>query len=113
MGSPFSFFIYLGNFQEGLHVALSRAQVANSFKGIYVSGIEMSHLLYVDDVIILVDWDAENANRILCILRCFYMSSGLKINLHKCKLIGVGVLYNQFVDVANRIGCAPARGGNL
>lgn len=93
--------------KDGLHFALTRAQEANIFVGVSISVTEMSHLLNVDDVMILADWDPENAKRIIQIIISFYMVSSLRINLHKNKLMRVGVSYNQIVEVANRIGCAP------
>lgn len=35
------------------------------------------------------------------------MASGLRINLYKNKLIGVGVSFNQVECVARMMGCAP------
>ena len=39
----------------------------------------------------------------------FFLASGLKINLHKSKLIGVGVSFEQVEHVARKIGCAPVK----
>ena len=41
-------------------------------------------------------------------LRCFFLASSLKINLHKSKLIGVGVGYAIVEEVARLIGCAAS-----
>ena len=38
---------------EGLHVALPRSKMANVYKGISIGVIDMSHLLYGDDVILM------------------------------------------------------------
>ncbi|XP_023748340.1 uncharacterized protein LOC111896597 [Lactuca sativa] len=51
--------------------------------------------------------DPDNAKHILRILRCFYLDSGLKINLQKSKLIGVEVSYSQVEFVASRLVCTP------
>ena len=90
-------------------MALVRAQMANVFRGISISGIEISHLLYVDDVMLISSWDPENAKRLIRMLRCFFMASGLKINLHKSKLIGVGIPLSQVSSVADMIGCAVSK----
>ena len=84
---PFLFILAM----EGLHVALEMAQKANAFRGISIGRIEISHLIYTDDVVLLSPWSLDNAYYLVRILRCFYMDFGLKINLHKSKLIGVGV----------------------
>ncbi|XP_052625816.1 uncharacterized protein LOC128132862 [Lactuca sativa] len=102
--SPFLFILAM----EGLHIALMRARAGNALRGVSISGIEISHLLYADDVMLITPWDPENANRLLRILRCFYLASGLKINLLKSKLIGVGISFSNILVVANRIGCAAS-----
>ena len=80
--------------------------MANVFRGISISVIEISLLLYVDDVMLISSWDPENAKCLIRILRCFFMALGLKINLHKSKLIGVGIPLSQVSSVADIIGCA-------
>ncbi|KAL7604918.1 uncharacterized mitochondrial protein AtMg01250-like [Lactuca sativa] len=102
--SPFLFILAM----EGLHIALTRARAANAFRGVSISGTEISHLMYADDVMLIAPWDPENANCLLRILRCFFLASRLKINLLKSKLIGVGISYSQVLVVANRIGCAAS-----
>lgn len=74
---------------------------------ITISGIDMSHLFYAHDVVLLSLWDLENANWIIRILCCFYLASGLKINVYKTKFISAGVPYSQMEGVAYRLGCAP------
>ena len=82
---------------EGFHVALEEANRAGAFHGVTigVSGLHVSHLLYADDAVLFCDWGVENANRIIRIMRVFHLASGLKINLLKSKLIGVGVDYEE------------------
>ena len=80
--------------------------MGNAFRGISISRIKISHLLYVDDVMLVSSWDPENANCIIRILRCFYLAPGLKINLSKSKLIVGGILLSQVLVVADWISCA-------
>ncbi|GKF29170.1 hypothetical protein Tco_0095512, partial [Tanacetum coccineum] len=40
------------------------------------------------------------------VLNCFHLASGLKINIAKSQVLGVGVSQNVVVQAANRIGCA-------
>lgn len=93
---------------EGLHVALVRARLANVLRRISISGVEISYLLYADDVILVSFWDPENANRLIHILWCFYMVRGHKINLFKSKLIGVGTPFTHVSCVAYTIGCTTS-----
>lgn len=99
--SPFLFILAM----EGLHVAFDKAHLANVYHGITISGIDISHLFYVEDVVLLTLWDPEIANFIIRILQCFYLASARKINLYKSKLIGAGVHYSQVDVVAHRLGC--------
>nr|GFA44023.1 RNA-directed DNA polymerase, eukaryota [Tanacetum cinerariifolium] len=48
----------------------------------------------------------NNIQTLLSVLRCFYLASGLKIDLHKSKLMGIGVSSNVVADVASLIGCS-------
>ena len=50
-------------------------------------------------------WDTSNINTIVNVLKCFFLASGLKINLHKSKLMGIGIPHNEVVLAADSIGC--------
>nr|KAJ0214225.1 hypothetical protein LSAT_V11C400179530 [Lactuca sativa] len=55
------------------------------------NGPMLSQFIYADDVTVIGEWyemDLINLNRIL---RCFYIASGLKFNLHNSNIFGVGV----------------------
>ena len=77
--------------REGLHVAFLRARLAGVFRGISFGDIEISHLSYADDVVILSLWSLDDDNHIICILSSFFLDLSLKINLHKSRLIGAGI----------------------
>ncbi|GJR38800.1 RNA-directed DNA polymerase, eukaryota [Tanacetum coccineum] len=87
--SPFLFIIAM----EGLHMLIENAMNVSRIKGIEIdgSGIVLSHLFYADDVIFIGEWSEENVSNIVMLLQCFYLVSGLKINLSKCSLLGIGV----------------------
>lgn len=92
---------------EGLHVVLRKAHNSTLFRGISIIGIDISHLFYVDDVVFMSTWNPDNVSRIIHIFRCFYLASGLKINLQISKLIGVGVPFAQVELAARKVECAP------
>ncbi|PWA47507.1 RNA-directed DNA polymerase, eukaryota [Artemisia annua] len=104
--SPFLFVLAM----EGFHVGISEACRAGVFQGVSVgsSNIRISHLLYADDAILLCDWGVQNARRIIQMLRVFQLASGLKINLTKSKLIGIGVDYIEVHQIAEMIGCSAS-----
>nr|GEU76966.1 RNA-directed DNA polymerase, eukaryota [Tanacetum cinerariifolium]GEV82070.1 RNA-directed DNA polymerase, eukaryota [Tanacetum cinerariifolium] len=52
------------------------------------------------------EWSNNNIQTLLSVLRCFYLASGLKINLHKSKLMKIGVSSNVVAAAASLIGCS-------
>nr|GEZ00474.1 RNA-directed DNA polymerase, eukaryota [Tanacetum cinerariifolium] len=52
------------------------------------------------------EWNNNNIQTLLSVLRCFYLASSLKINLHKNKLMGIGVSSNVIAAAASLIGCS-------
>lgn len=60
---------------------------------------------FADDSIFFGEWSVENVLNLIRILHCFQKAAGLKVNLEKSALIGVGT--NQFsVDsMASILGC--------
>ncbi|GKD33803.1 hypothetical protein Tco_1249312 [Tanacetum coccineum] len=70
------------------------------------SNITLSHLFYADDVIITSDWNSGDLDNIIRVLYVFYLASGLKINIHKSNIFGIGIPNGDVVDMARRTGCA-------
>ncbi|XP_022041105.1 uncharacterized mitochondrial protein AtMg01250-like [Helianthus annuus] len=91
-GDPISPFIFL-IVMEALSFLLDKAKEEGILKGISTpnDGPSISHLLFANDAIILGDWSSENVLNVVRILRVFHMFSGLKINLSKSNLYGLGV----------------------
>ncbi|KAJ0754284.1 putative RNA-directed DNA polymerase [Helianthus annuus] len=101
--SPFLFVIVM----EALSRMLVKACNLEIVKGIGLpnGGPEISHLLYADDAVIIGDWSSANIQNVVRILRCFHLCSGLKINLSKSKLFGVGVQPREVEEMGEMIGC--------
>nr|GEZ39232.1 RNA-directed DNA polymerase, eukaryota [Tanacetum cinerariifolium] len=68
--------------------------------------VTLSHLFYADDAIFIGEWSEENLNRILHVLHCFSLASGLKINVHKSQLLGVGIPLSISTVAASVLGCS-------
>ncbi|GJX23647.1 putative RNA-directed DNA polymerase, eukaryota, reverse transcriptase zinc-binding domain protein [Tanacetum coccineum] len=104
--SPFLFIIVM----EGLHIALKDGLTGNLFQGVKIgsSEIRLSHLFYADDVIILSEWNQCDMDNIIRILMSFYLASGLKINISKSNLYGVGVSSNDIESMAAGTGCSAS-----
>nr|GEX73688.1 putative RNA-directed DNA polymerase, eukaryota, reverse transcriptase zinc-binding domain protein [Tanacetum cinerariifolium] len=105
-GDPLSALLFI-IVLEALHMALKDGQAANLFHGVKVgsSGFHISHLFYTDDVIILSDWNQNDMDNIIQILNIFYIASGLKINIHKLNIFGVGVSLNEINSMAANTRC--------
>ncbi|GJW68375.1 RNA-directed DNA polymerase, eukaryota [Tanacetum coccineum] len=111
-GDPLSPFLFL-LVMESLHISFVGAMEAWFFKGIQVGSFEsshMSHLFYADDAVFIGEWKEDNLRHLVCILQCFYLASGLRINIHKCSLMGVGgVQFDEVSRGATLIGCDASK----
>ncbi|GKD51186.1 hypothetical protein Tco_1280162 [Tanacetum coccineum] len=80
------------------------------YKGIEVGKdkVYMSHLQFADDALFFGEWSLHNAKVLSRMLSCFHLASGLKVNLNKSKLFGVGASSLDLNFIANTIGFQPA-----
>ncbi|GJQ98498.1 putative RNA-directed DNA polymerase [Tanacetum coccineum] len=101
--SPFLFILVM----EGLHNAFEEAVGNGLITGVNIknSTINVSHLFYADDVIITTDWNAKDMDNIIRVLHVFYLASGLKINIHKSNIYGIGVNKDEVLSMASNAGC--------
>uniref|UniRef100_A0A251U4I0 Putative RNA-directed DNA polymerase, eukaryota, Reverse transcriptase zinc-binding domain protein n=1 Tax=Helianthus annuus TaxID=4232 RepID=A0A251U4I0_HELAN len=101
--SPFLFVIAM----EALTGIMKKASSTGLYHGIRCNnmGPNLSHFLYADDVIFLGEWSNINALNLSRILRCFYLASGLRVNLSKCSLYGVGVGEQEIIHMASVLCC--------
>ncbi|XP_035834166.1 secreted RxLR effector protein 78-like [Helianthus annuus] len=92
---------------EALHIATESAVNCDIFKGITTpgSGPTISHLLYADDALFVGEWSEDNFHNLARLLRCFHLSSGLKVNFSKSKVFGVGVGNGDISEMATILGC--------
>ncbi|GKB28623.1 putative RNA-directed DNA polymerase, eukaryota, reverse transcriptase zinc-binding domain protein [Tanacetum coccineum] len=101
--SPFLFILVM----EGLHNAFEEAVGNGLITGVNIKNytINVSHLFYADDVIITTDWNAKDMDDIIRVLHVFYLASGLKINIHKYNIYGIGVNKDEVLSMASNAGC--------
>ncbi|GJZ94810.1 RNA-directed DNA polymerase, eukaryota [Tanacetum coccineum] len=94
---------------ESLHISFVRAMEVGFFKGIQIDiqeSMHVSHLFYADDAVFIGEWKEENLCHLISILQCFFLASGLRNNLQKCSLVGVGdVKFDDVSRGANLVGC--------
>ncbi|GJU14888.1 RNA-directed DNA polymerase, eukaryota, reverse transcriptase zinc-binding domain protein [Tanacetum coccineum] len=107
-GDPLSSFLFI-LVMEGLHCAISNAVNSGLIRGVKIgsSDIILSHLFYADDVVITTEWNARDLDNIIRVLHVFYLASGLKINIHKSNIYGIGVSNEEVSIMATSTGCAP------
>nr|GEY02190.1 RNA-directed DNA polymerase, eukaryota [Tanacetum cinerariifolium] len=104
-GGPLSLFLFI-LLMESLHLSFKNILNAGLYKGIQVDeSLTLSHLFYADDAVFIGKWDKSNINVIISVLNCFFLASGLKINLHKSKLMGINIPQEDVFMAANSIGC--------
>ncbi|KAJ0797670.1 putative RNA-directed DNA polymerase [Helianthus annuus] len=101
--SPFLFIIVM----EALSGLVKKACDDGIFTGIKLpnGGPTVSHLLYADDAMIMGEWSDANFKTLKRILRIFYLCSGLKINISKSTLYGIGVNVEDTKLKADELGC--------
>nr|GEV00511.1 RNA-directed DNA polymerase, eukaryota [Tanacetum cinerariifolium] len=104
--APYLFILVM----ESLHLSITKATDAGLFKGIKIdSSLMISHLFYADDAVFIGEWSEKNVENIMHILHCFSFVSGLKINLHKSHLLGVGISPEIVNAAAMSLGCLVMR----
>ncbi|GJT38736.1 RNA-directed DNA polymerase, eukaryota [Tanacetum coccineum] len=105
-GDPLSPFLFL-IVAEALQVSILEACDIGLYKGIFLakSGANLSLLEYADGALFFGKWSRENALSLIHILRCFELASGLKVNIDKSRVMGVGVPTSEVISMASSIGC--------
>ncbi|GKC14822.1 RNA-directed DNA polymerase, eukaryota [Tanacetum coccineum] len=105
-GDPLAPYLFI-LIMESLYISFSRAINDGLFKGVHIQGsMSLSHIFYADDAVFIGEWSNSNMVNIVKILKCFFLASGLKINIQKSQVLGVGVHRNLVVQAASLIGCA-------
>ncbi|XP_023738516.1 uncharacterized mitochondrial protein AtMg01250-like [Lactuca sativa] len=101
--SPFMFIIAM----EGLHIAVKSVCDKAMFHVIKIPNNcpIISHLFYADDVICAGEWDRASIKNLSVILKCFHISSGLKVNFLKSRLFGMGSSTIELQGMARVLGC--------
>ncbi|XP_022013905.1 uncharacterized protein LOC110913377 [Helianthus annuus] len=92
---------------EAFSSMIKNVSRAGMIKGIRLpnGGPVLDHLLYADDCILMGEWGDNNILNIARLLRFFYLGSGLKINLSKSTLYGIGVSHSEVLEKASVLRC--------
>ncbi|RZB71032.1 LINE-1 retrotransposable element ORF2 protein [Glycine soja] len=90
-GDPLSPFLFL-IVAQGLSGLVQKASQVGNFDGYQVAdGLNLSLLQFADDTILLGKGSWKNLWSIKTIFRSFELVSGLRVNFHKSKLIGLNI----------------------
>ncbi|XP_022032949.1 uncharacterized protein LOC110934063 [Helianthus annuus] len=105
-GDPLSPFLFVA-VMEGLSSILDKAKEVGVFSGVALpdDGPLISHLFFADDALIVGEWNSNGALNVVRLLRSFHACSGLKINLGKSNLYGIGVDNGEVGRLAEVVGC--------
>lgn len=109
-GDPLSPLLFIIS-MEGLNIAIKTTCEKGIFTGISLPNTKtsISHLFYMDDALFMGEWHKENIKNLARILRCFHVTSGLKVNFHKSHVIRVGFDMNEVTRYATPLRCEPAK----
>ncbi|XP_071694540.1 uncharacterized protein [Rutidosis leptorrhynchoides] len=69
-------------------------------------GITIPHLFYTDGAVILSEWNDDSLRNMLAVFNSFHLSSGLKLNVAKFHLYGIGVNEVILDDFVQELGCS-------
>lgn len=108
-GDPLSLFLFIIA-MEGLNAAIRSACQHSFFHGVKLPNGEpmISHFFYADDALFVGEWSSLNPCNIGRIIRCFYVTLGLKVNFHKSKVFGIGVNEDEVSTCTRILGCEAA-----
>ncbi|GKC62766.1 hypothetical protein Tco_1095364 [Tanacetum coccineum] len=93
---------------------MDRQRKNSKFKKDFVKELKLvmikwtSHLQFADDAFTLGYWSLENAKNLCRVLRCFQLSSGLKVNFLKNKLFGIGVTNVEVHNLTSILKLQPS-----
>ncbi|XP_022042127.1 uncharacterized protein LOC110944788 [Helianthus annuus] len=105
-GDPLSPFLFL-LVMEALSACFKKAIEIGAVEGIRFpnDGPLLSHLLFADDALVVGEWNRKSILNVVRIPHCFHLCSGLKINLSKSSIIGIGVDGSEVDSMALAFGC--------
>ncbi|GJY58035.1 hypothetical protein Tco_0457927 [Tanacetum coccineum] len=68
--------------------------------------LTVSHLFYADDVIITTERNPDDLDNIIFVFHVLYLTSGLKTNINKSNIYGIGVSDDEVSNMARNSGYA-------
>lgn len=101
--SPFLFTMVA----EALNGLMNRAKQAELIQGLEISpsSESITHLQFADDTLLFCEASSEELFGERAVLRCFELVSGLRINIGKSNIIGLGIETEELDRLARELGC--------
>ncbi|GJR36519.1 RNA-directed DNA polymerase, eukaryota, reverse transcriptase zinc-binding domain protein [Tanacetum coccineum] len=91
---------------DDLHISSNRRATLEVICGVVLWSLwNFRNETIFDDVIITTGWNARDLENIIRVLHVFYLASGLKINIHKSNIYGIGVNEDEVYNMASNAGC--------
>lgn len=109
-GDPLAPFLFL-LVAEGLTGLVRKAMATGKLKGFNVGrndDLEVPVLQFVDDTLLMGEASLQNVFSFKCILRCYELASGLKVNFLKSCCVGIGVPVEEVQMFASILNCKIA-----
>ncbi|KAJ9560860.1 hypothetical protein OSB04_006020 [Centaurea solstitialis] len=105
-GDPLSPFLFL-IIGEALQTMTKEACEKGLFKGIKLAtnSENLSLIQYADDALFMGKWSTNSMRNLLNLLHCFNEVSGLKINISKSCLFGIGIRSEKVSEAARELKC--------
>lgn len=104
-GDPLSPFLFL-IVAEALGAMLAKAFQGDLLKGIPMArdGTIISHFQFAEDTLVICRGSMNQMCLLQCVIKCFELVSGLKVNLSKSRIFSMGQVLN--IDImAELLGC--------
>lgn len=105
--APFLFLIVSEGLSGLVHKALDKRKL-NGFKMGTINTIEVAILQFVDHTLLMGEASLHNVLTWKCILRCFELTSGLKINFLKSCCVGMHVSDTDLRMFTSILNCKVA-----
>nr|GEX23058.1 RNA-directed DNA polymerase, eukaryota, reverse transcriptase zinc-binding domain protein [Tanacetum cinerariifolium] len=90
---------------ESIHAAFQRVTERGMFSPIIIGrdkAVSISQLFYTDDAMFIGKWSSSNVSVLVMVLYFFFLASGLKINVNKSSIYGLGVKDSDINLMADR-----------
>lgn len=106
-GDPLAPFLFL-MVAEGLNGIMRQAVATGNFIPLKIGRtvpVEIALLQFADDALFFGEAQVQNVLALKCVLRCYELVSGMKVNFHKSKLTGVSVSDDIIARFAALLHC--------